>query len=41
MSCQHRSRESKNVSNPAPKELRDLAGLELRKSRLLRELAIV
>ena len=41
MSCQHRSRESKNVSNPAPKELRGLAGLELRKNRLLRELAIV
>ncbi len=41
MSCQKRSGESYDVSNPAPKELRDLAGLALRKRELLRELEIV
>ena len=40
MSCQ-KKRGEYNASNPAPKELRDMAGLEVRKSRLLREPAIV
>ena len=31
MSCQKRNSECYDASNPAPKELRELVGLELRK----------
>ena len=41
MSCKKSSGDCYDTSSPAPKELRDLAGLEVRKRRLLRELAIV
>jgi len=43
MSCQKRNNESYDASNPAPKELKELAGLELelRKRKLLRELVNV
>jgi hypothetical protein len=41
MSCQKRSSRRNDVSNPAPKELRDLAGLALRRRQLPAELGIV
>ena len=41
MSCQKKNSECYDASNPAPKELRELVGLELRKRELLQELAIV